>query len=220
MDSWMAYALYIIAYGTAIAAFSFNSIFWLRMFTVISSFCYVLYYYIFPVEPLWMDVVSEGALVSVNVFMIVNTWNKNRKLDLTFEEKEIYNGVFSSFSPFGFYKLIRAGHWQNLQPGVCLTCMGEELDSVFFIYNGSVDVRFEGSEGFQLADGYFLGEMSISVERWAAAEVYVAAPSRIISWKKKDLEDLLSRNPAMRKEFEAVVTQDLMRKLKERSLVY
>ena len=91
---WVYYLIYFIAYGAALAAFSFNSILWLRIFTVISSLFYVIYYFTFPVEPLWLDILTEGSLVVVNVVMLVTLTIRHRTMRFTKEEEELQGGVF------------------------------------------------------------------------------------------------------------------------------
>jgi CRP/FNR family transcriptional regulator, cyclic AMP receptor protein len=212
-DTWISYAIYAVAYAASIAAFAFNSMALLRMFTIISSSLYVIYYYAIISEPLWLDILSEGALVLINGVMLVILAIKQRKVQFTVEEKEIYQGVFSRLSPFEFFKLMKAGQWRSHKPGDILTRKGENVDSIYFIYNGEAAVQLPEEKEVRLLDGSFVGEMSFSLSKPAVANVEVVTPTRVVCWKQEELRAFLKRNPAMKNHFNSILTEDLAKKL-------
>lgn len=212
-DSWISYAIYAVAYAASIAAFSFKSMALLRMFTVASSILYVVYYYALLPEPLWMDVFSESLLVTLNTVMLLIMAFNQRKIRFSEEEREIYNGIFARLSPFEFFKLVRAGHWKNYEPGEVLLKKGEPAPSIFFIYNGEAKVQLNEGRMVRLYDGAFIGEMSFSLAKPANADVIVESPSRILYWSQDELHAFLKRNPTMKNHFSAIITEDLAKKL-------
>jgi hypothetical protein len=212
-DSWISYTIYAIAYAASIAAFSFKSMALLRIFTVVSSMLYVVYFYAVLPEPLWLNVFSEGALVVLNAVMLMILVFNQRKIRFSEEEKEIYNGVFSRLSPFEFFKLVKAGHWKDYEPGEILLNKGEPAPSIFFIYNGEARVQINEGRAVRLFDGAFIGEMSFSLDKPANADVIVETPSRILYWSQDELRAFLKRNPAMKNHFSAIITEDLAKKL-------
>ena len=215
LQDWFGYTIYFIAYIAALGAFGCSSIFWLRVLTIFSSACFVVYYYIIPADPLWLDIFSEGALVVINAAMIALLWYREKSIRFSEEEKELYATIFSRFSPFEFYKLIKAGKWQTFSPDDVLTKQGKKVPALYFIYNGEVNVVVDGKTIVQLRDGYFVGEMSFTLEQAANADVVVAVPTRILYWPQDILQDLLKRNPAMKNAVEAMITQDLAKKLRQ-----
>lgn len=213
MGSWISYVVYIVAYCASFAAFSFNSIYWLRGLTIFSSFLFVLYYYIFPVEPLWIDIIAESGMVIINLLMIMRIMNQRKAMSFTEEEKEVYEAFFSNFSSFEFYKLIRKGRWVNVSAGKKLIAKDEPVHDVYFIYNGRLSVRLKNGEVVELSDGFFVGERSFETRELANADVNVLQSSRLISWKQEELHDLLNRNPAMKNSFDSMLHKDLAKKL-------
>lgn len=57
--------------------------------------------------------------------------------------------------------------------------------------------------------------MSFTLEQAANADVIVSVPTRILYWPQDILQDLLKRNPAMKNAVEAMITQDLAKKLRQ-----
>lgn len=212
-QDWFGYSIYFVAYVAALAAFAFTSIFMLRVFTIFSSACFVVYYYLIPTDPLWLDIFSEGVLVLINAAMIIILWFREKALRFTDEEKEIYTLIFSKFSPFEFYKLVKSGEWKTFEVNERLTEQGEEVPALYFIYSGQVTVLINGDEKATVRDGNFIGELSFTLNQKANADTLVATPSRILYWPQNALTKLLEKNPAMKSSLEAMITQDLAQKL-------
>ena len=63
------YPLYAFAFFASILAFAMTSMQSLRLLIILSSTAYAVYYYLFPAEPLWLDVGSELAMVA-SAYMI------------------------------------------------------------------------------------------------------------------------------------------------------
>lgn len=213
MENWVSYLLYFLAYATAIVAFSFNSIYWIRVLTIVSSFCYALYYFVFPKDPLWLDIIAESAFVILNIFMLFILWTKNRSKNMSKEEMEIHGGIFQSFSNFEFYKLIQAAKWINLEKGKQIVWKGEKVSFIYLIYSGKVRVEINKNRHIELTDGYFIGERSFSLNKKANADVFLVEDSRLLCWNQSKLKELFRRNPAMKDHFEKVITEDLAKKL-------
>lgn len=207
------YFVYFAAYATAILAFSFNSLFWLRLLTAISSSCYVLYYFIFPAEPLWLDILTEGALVLVNVVMLLVLTLKRGKSPMSSREKEIHEGLFYELSQFEFYKILKTGKWQSFKPGKKLLNQGEKVEAIYLVYTGEVEVVLADENRITLRDGALLGEMSFVSDEPANADVYVTAPSEMLVWDQGKLWKLLEKNPALKIHFSEIINKDLMKKL-------
>jgi hypothetical protein len=210
---WIYYLIYFVAYGAALAAFSFNSIVWLRILTVVSSLFYVLYYATYPSEPLWLDIITEGSLVIVNVVMLATLSIRNTTMKFTKEEDELKNGIFDRFSKFEFYKLMRLAKWRTAKPGEKLIVKGQEVTQLYLLYNGEASVFFDETYDVDLGDGRFLGELSFSLFEKAKTDITIKTKSRLVYWNQDDLWDLLERNPTMRVHFSELINEDLVRKM-------
>lgn len=212
-QDWFGYSIYLVAYLAALSAFVFSSIFMLRVFTIFSSACFVVYYYLIPADPLWLDIVSEGLLVLVNAVMIVMLWLRGRSLRFTEEESQMYAAIFSKFSPFEFYKLVKAGEWKTFHKNDFLTKQGEVVPALYFIYSGQVKVLVNGQDRPAVKDGNFVGELSFMLNQAATADTLVETTSRVLFWPQNVLTNLLDKNPAMKSSLESIVAQDVAQKL-------
>ncbi len=212
-QNWLGYFIYFTAYIAALGAFACNSVFLLRALTIFSSSCFAIYYFNIPKETQWLDFLSEIAVVTVNSIMIIMLWYREKSIKFTDEEKEIHETIFCNFSKFEFYKLIKFGSWHQYHAGDFLIKKGSKVESLYFIYSGKVDIVVDGQVKAQLSDGALVGEVSFSLKQNASADVIASTPVRIVSWSQDALLDITKRNPAMKNSIEAVITQDLAKKL-------
>jgi hypothetical protein len=212
-DSWLSYLVYIIAYGASILAFSFKSIYLLRIFVAVSSTFYVIYYYYFPVEPMWLDIISEGFLVLLNVGMLVYLSYTQSKVVLSGEEKEMYEGIFNSLSSFEYYKLIKIAKWKVYDSEELIIRKNTEVGSLYLIYNGEAHVISGGDKKVTLQDGAFIGEISFNSGKLATADIYCQPMTRVVEWDQNELKAFLNRNPNTKEHFNTIITQDLTKKL-------
>jgi hypothetical protein len=212
-DSWLSYLIYIVAFGLSILAFSFKSIYLLRIFIAISSTFYGIYYYFFTVEPMWLDIISEVFLVLLNLGMLIYLSYSQSKVVFSKEEKELYEGIFNSLSTFEFYKLIKIARWKEYDQDELLIKKNEEVKNLFLIYNGEVHVMVEGLKKVTLQDGAFIGEISFNTGKLATADIYCQPMTRMVCWDQKELKEFLKRNPNTKEHFNTIITQDLTKKL-------
>jgi Popeye protein conserved region len=212
-DSWLSYLIYIVAYGASILAFSFKSIYLLRIFVAISSTFYVIYYYLFPAEPMWLDIISEAFLVFLNLGMLLYLSYSQSKVVFSDEEKELYKGIYNSLSTFEFFKLIKMSSWKDYDAEEQIIEKNTEVKDLFLIYNGEVHVVSDNDRKVKLQDGSFIGEISFNSGIKASADIYCQPMTRMVVWDQKRLKEFLNRNPNTSKHFNTIITQDLTKKL-------
>ncbi|MDH3245755.1 MAG: cyclic nucleotide-binding domain-containing protein [Saprospiraceae bacterium] len=213
MESWPSYLLFASAFGLSVAAFSSSSIIVLRTLTIISSICYAFYYFIFPADPLWLDIMTECILIIINGVMLIYLYARHQKISFNKEEKEIYQAIFSSLTPFQFFKLIKSAKWVNFAKNIKLLSKDSVVESIYFIYNGKAKVVLGPHREVELSDGYFIGERSFSLGQRANADVITTQPSKMLRWSQEELKDLFSRNPQLERSFKNVISQDMAKKL-------
>lgn len=212
-ESWLSYVVYIIAYAASIMAFSFKSIYLLRIFVAISSTFYAIYYYFFAVEPMWLDIISELFLVLLNLGMLIYLSYSQSRVVLSSEEKDLYNGIFNSLSSFEFYKLIKIANWKVYEEEERIIEKNKKVESIYLIYNGEAHVMSEGVKKAVLQDGAFIGEISFNSGKHATADIYCQPMTRVVCWDQNKLKEFLNRNPNTKEHFSGIITQDLTKKL-------
>jgi CRP-like cAMP-binding protein len=197
---------------TAIA-YLVKDILWLRLLTVLACICGILFNYLVPASPLWEVIYWNLAFMAINIVQIAIIFRERSQVQFTEEERELYETIFKDFAPFEFMKLLRVGRWREAKTDAVLAAEGKDLEHVMLIYNGLVHVEVRGQKLAQLKDGSFIGEMSFIAGGAATATVRAAQNTRYLAWSKRDLTDLLDRNPSMRFAMQTVFSTDLTKKL-------
>ena len=196
-----------------LAAYLVREILWLRILTVVACVAGIIFNYYVPATPLWPVIYWNLVFIAVNAVQIVIIIKERSSVHFTEEERELYETVFKNFAPFEFMKLLRLGKWLEAREGQLLTIEAKPLDHVMLIYKGLVSVETGGQEIGQMKGGDLIGEVSFITEGNATATVRILQPTRYLSWPKKDLRRLLSRDPNLRSAMESVFNRELSEKL-------
>lgn len=211
-----AFGIYVIAYVASIVAFSLSSMFWLRIMVVLSSAMYTLYYYIYPAEPLWLDIISEGVFVLINVVMIAVLMHQKSQLKFNEEEKLLFDAYFNGISPFEYVKLMKIAEWRTCDKGYVLATKDRKVRHLSFIFDGAADVIVNGKKVADVKTGNFVGEVSFKLNKPATATVTTQENARIVQWSQFELKELFESNPGMKNCVEALISTDLAKKLTPR----
>jgi len=201
--------------GFALIACSFlvRDLLWLRTIAIAGSVAAILYNYFAPAEPLWLVIGWNAAFVLVNVVQIGLSVHERASVKFTEEEKDLFLTLFQTFSPVEFMKIMRIAKWENWEAGSVLTREGQPVEKLMLIYNGVVENVVRGKMVSSVKDGRFVAEMSFISGSLASATTTTAKRSRMVCWNRDELKALLARNPTLRFGFQAVLTNDLHKKL-------
>ncbi|HKO59967.1 MAG TPA: cyclic nucleotide-binding domain-containing protein [Pyrinomonadaceae bacterium] len=202
-----------VASVLTLAAYLVRDILWLRVLTVVACVAGIIFNYYVPATPLWPVIYWNLVFIAVNVVQIVIIIKERSGVHFSKEERELYETVFKNFAPFEFMKLLRLGKWLEAREGELLTTEAKPLDNVMLIYKGLASVEIDGQEIGQMKGGDLIGEVSYITEGNATATVRTLQPTRYLSWSKKDLRRLFSRNPNLRSAMESVFNRELSEKL-------
>jgi len=199
------------AFGlTALAYFTYDVIF-LRLLAVGSSLIGLAYFGIYlgrtPV------LIWQILLLALNSWRIIQLFRERRSVSFSEEEQELYQTIFSSFTPVEFMKVLGVGAWKTGEPENVLAEQGKPIEELLVIYNGEVAVEKDGVEVVRLRDGTWVGEMSYLQGGNASATVRVVRTTRYVAWSKGVLTRLLKRNPTMDVAMKSVLSTDLIQKL-------
>ena len=207
------YTVYAVALISSFVALSMNTIVMLRVLMVVSSVCYVIYYYFFPVTTLWLDVGSEAGFALVNLFMISVLLRKKSKLTFTEEEKLLHQAYFISLPPFDFIKLMSIASWKTLDIDFKLAEQGKTLSHLTFIYDGKADIIKHDKKVAEVNTGCFVGEISFKLKQPASATVSSQKNTRIVQWPQDKLHELTDKYPGMKNCVDGLISNDLAMKL-------
>lgn len=209
----LGYMLYGVAYGTSLIAFAMTRINWLRAFFILSSACYALYYYIFPKEPLWLDIISEGAFVVVNIVMLAYVYWLFKHIRLNENEQHLRDSHFKTLSSHDYSKLLKHAKWQVLEKDAVLIERHKPVDNLYYLFSGEALVQVNPDRTVIRASGSVFGELSYSTANPAVATVVINDRSVLLSWDQKALQKLCDSNERVAAAISTLLSTQMANKL-------
>lgn len=205
--------LHHVAYAIGATAFAVRDIFWLRTISVLSSLTMIVGSLVLAEH--WQAAAFwHGFFVCVHGTRLGMMVYADKAARYTEEERELYATLFRRFTRLEYLKLLQAARWRDAAPGDLLAIEGRELDDLILISRGKARVEIGGRTVAQLRDGQFIGEMSFTTGDPASATVVVEETVRYLAWNKRQLHQVLRRNPSLHFALGSVIAADMSRKLR------
>jgi len=198
-------------------AYLVKDMFWLRAISVVACSANMAYLYLAPDKPLWWGIGWDVVFVAINAVQIMILFREQRIVHLGEEEKEIFETVFRQLSPLEFKRMLNIARWDNQPAGTVLAREEEALTSLMLISRGTVRVEKKGREITVLKPGDFVGEMSFVSANVASATVIAVELTRLLCWDKDRLRKLLVNDPGLKMSLEAVLSCNMVDKLKRQN---
>jgi len=210
------YLLYTFAFFASILAFAMTSMQSLRLLIVLSSTSYAVYYYLFPAEPLWLDVGSELALVVVNGFMLVYLAWSNSRIRFDQREQFLYEHEFSDLTRVEFNRLLKISEWHLESDGFVYTVTGRALDDIFYLISGRAEAELPDGNTAAVMEGSVIGEVSYRLQCPASATVTALESCMCLRWNQDELRALCKRNENIKRTLDTVLSSHMARKLSDK----
>ncbi len=202
-----------VAFFLTAISFWLKDMLLLRFIAVASALVGITYNYFTNVGPLWLPIFWLGVFTLINIWRIVGIYKERYSVSFTEDERELYETIFSDFSPVEYMKLMRCAEWRDAVEGTVFATEGQPVDGLHLLFNGEVRIERSGEEIGRARDGALIGEMSFIQGGNASATVTAAVPCRYVYWPEVDLRSLLRRNPSIDVSLKNVFGLDLTRKL-------
>ncbi len=183
----------------------------LRLMVLAGTVLYILYYYMFPDQPLWDAIVTSVILIGANLVVLGRIVLERTTFSMSDEERDLFTG-FPNFNPGQFRKMLGKITWHEAAEDVLLTQQGQPLDRLYFIIDGPVNVT-KDTHQFNVSARNFIGEISYVLAENPSATVVAPSGTRYASWVKADLDAMSRRDPAFGNALGALLSDDLARKL-------
>jgi CRP-like cAMP-binding protein len=138
------------------------------------------------------------------------TWGPVRMND---EERRLYELAFSSLEQRDFVRLVALGTWQDAQRGEKLIHTGEHPEVVRVLLSGKVSLQVAGETLGELGPGRLVGSALILTDEPSQGDVIAVEPTRVLAWPTETLGRVLEKKPRVRSALQAIVSEDLARKV-------
>jgi len=207
--------LYGIAFGASMLAFVMTSMQKLRFLIVLSSSAYAIYYYLYPAEPLWLDVGSELALVLINGFMMLYLAWSNSRISFDQREQFLYEHEFSDLTRVEFNRLLKISEWHLEAPGFVYTVAGKPLSDIYYLISGRAEAALPDGNTVTVPQGNVIGEVSYRLECPASATVTSTESCMCLRWDQEELRSLCKKTLNIKRAVDNVLSSHMARKLSE-----
>lgn len=185
----------------------------LRLLVVTGSLLYILYYYLFPAQPLWDAIFSSIIMVGANFYVIGQVILERTTFRMSDDERELFE-AFETLNPGQFRHLLKNAQWITTDDpsGTVLTREDEPSSGLFYVFDGEISVE-KGSRVFRLPAGNFVGEIAYILKRETTATTVAPEGTRFVRWEAKALRKLSEHKPTLGNALNALLTRDLAHKL-------
>lgn len=183
----------------------------LRMFLLIGTGFYILYYYYISEAPLWEAIATSVLIGSANIPVIYRIFRERSTFGMTEEMLRLY-ASFPNFNPGQFRRLIAEGNIVHDSDARVILEQGRAPEKLYL----TISDGFMVSRGAQHADigpGNFLGEISFLLGGPATADVSARKGSSFVVWETTRLRKLMDNNQAIANALSVLLNKDVAGKL-------
>jgi CRP-like cAMP-binding protein len=196
-------------------AFVMTSMQSLRLLIVLSSTAQAIYYYLYPAEPLWLDVGFELALIVINGFMLLFLVWSNSRIKFDQREQFLYENEFSELTRVEFNQLLKISEWELKGWDFVYTVAGKELKDIFYLISGRAEAELTDGNTAMISEGSVIGEVSYCLQCPASASVTAKESCMCLRWNQKELRALYQKNENIKRTLDTVLSSHMARKLSE-----
>lgn len=149
--------------------------------------------------------------LAINLYQIVQLILERRDVRLSHEDQDLYTSVFSNLAVGEFRLLMKIGNRADLRPGAVLARQGDDGSEVMLVERGAIKLERDGRHLDQILGGGMIGEIAFVAGRPFRSTASAAVRTRIVTWKRADLNRLFLRRPALALGFHATFIGQLKR---------
>jgi hydroxyethylthiazole kinase-like sugar kinase family protein len=201
----------ITAAALQATAYLFSSQIMLRLFLLMGTALYLLYYFTAANEPLWPAIVGTGCIATTSVYGFFRALANRSTFSISKAHLPVFEKI-GEIEPGAFRKLMSVGRVETYTTITQLTEKGVVPDRIWFILQGEVDVVKHG-HSFALSPHAFVGEISVIGRFPASADVFSRAGTTAVVWDRARLLALMKRDERFRTAVEALLARDMAIKL-------
>lgn len=204
--------LITVAVGTYVLGFLFRNQIYIRLLVFIGSIAYGAYYWVVGPEPLWDAIIGVGLIAAASLQGMLRLWWSRQPGTIPHDLRPVWERM-GHIEPGLFKQLLKSGSRTRTCTALILTREGEPSDKLWFFIDGRLTIERSGQPAMCLGGCGFVGEIAWMTRGAASATVTAAPGTELIEWSAQDLRRATRRNHRLEMALEAVIAQDLARKL-------
>lgn len=206
--------LAFVSYSLIALSYAMRDIKWLRIITIVACLVdLVVYFYIRPGQPMWVQLVMSVLFISINAYQLYVLWREQAQQAFVGEQGWLYKHVFALLTPGEFKRLHQLGSWQTLAPSQQLLHRGMAVNDVSFVVTGQLNALWDANVLNSVHPGGLVGEMSYLTGKPASSDVVAQVESRLFTLGHDVLHGLKHQHPELHIKLNYIFARDLADKL-------
>lgn len=204
------------------ASYAVDDFLWLRIIAVAGSTSMLFFTYFHPHgRVLWLPFKWNCLFIAINSYRIGKVYlDRYLAEQLSDELRETRSRHFYLMDTVDFGRLARVGTIETFKKGENIIEQGQPNSYVRVVLSGGLKVMHDDKITYQLEEGNFISESGLhaglmlpgSVE--SCCKIEAESDVRVLTWDRTELVELLNRSPHVRRSLKAVLSWDIVRKLK------
>ena len=212
------------------ASYAVDDFLLLRIIAVAGSTSMLFFAYFHPHgRPLWLPFKWNVLFIAINSYRIGKVfwlrWAAEHMLDQ--ELLELRNRSFFLMDPVDYYRLLRIAEIKDYKKGELVLYQGEDVRHVRLVLGGKLRVLREGKLTYLLERANFMSEGGIHVGLLIPGKIESCCSivadgddeggdgvTRVLIWDRTELVQLMELHEGVRRSLKAILSWDIVRKLK------
>lgn len=188
---------------------------WLRLWVLMGTGFYILYYFTIGDAPLWDAIFASAMIGAANFFTLFRILIERTTLGMTPDRKALF-AHFPTMTPGQFRKVMRAGQVRMVGQPEELVREGEVPKALFYVLSGPVYLERSGRR-IEIQSNIFIGEISFIQGKatHATATVDLGQGAQFVEWDRERLYKILERSQPLSNALAALFNRDMSYKLKQ-----
>ncbi len=140
-------------------------------------------------------------------------WHLWGPVEMSEDERRLYELAFSTLDRREFLKLVVLGEWEDAQAGEKVVRKGQSPDHIRVLLRGRIGIDVDGERIGELEPGQLVGTAFVIAEEPSWADGVALEPCRMLSWHVGTIDAVIAKRPQVRATLNAIVSKDLATKL-------
>jgi len=196
----------------------------LRIIAVAGSSAMLVFTYFHPHgRALWLPFKWNALFIGINAYRIGKTlYYKHKGLNLGEEMTKIKREYFDVMDIQDYAQLVDIAIEETFEKGDIVCHQGQRNPFVRLVIEGELDAFRDGIRTYSLEQGNFVTEAGLhagllldgTIETSCTIVAKDEKKNRCLRWNRTELVELVKRESGLRRAFKAILTWDIVRKLK------
>lgn len=206
------------------ASYATDDFLLLRSMAVAGSSAMLVFTYHHPHgRVLWLPLKWNALFIGINIYRIGKSlYYQYKGMNLSPEMLSLKQKYFDTMDIVDFAKLMEIAQEETFCKNDLVCYQGQKMAYVRLVIEGKLNAMRDGIKTYSLEEGNFVTESGLhagllldgTIETSCTIVATSETPSRCLKWNRTELVDLLKTENGLRRTFKAILSWDIVRKLK------